>query len=404
VNNRSDNPWFSRFAWLTAITTWLLIGLGGLVTSKGVGMAVPDWPTSYGYNMFLFPISQWVGGIFYEHTHRLLASLVGVLTAILTAWVWIRESAGWPRRCALAFIICGLGLMGVRTQGMFIAMAIAAAIGVILCVSRAVSAGRPLRWWVGVAFCGVIVQGVLGGLRVTAMADGIGIFHGTLAQLFLVLITLIALSTGRMWARIRERTGSHSMPSSVRLLLVVTTLAILGQLMLGAGMRHQHAGLAVPDFPAAYGGIYPATDPESIARYNSQRIDHREPNEIRPLDIHLHMAHRANALILVFLVPFAAVRLKRALDGRLPGVAFLANVWIALLAVQVVLGIVTVLKDKPADIATLHVMVGALCLGAGAVLVRVSHEFSVAAQKSVMQSPARPNAGSSTGAPEQALS
>src|SRR5215471_4066415 len=79
--------WRHRFALLTAAATFLLIGVGGLVTSHGAGMAVPDWPNTYGYNMFFFPVSQWVGGIFYEHTHRLLASAVGLLTAILTIWL-----------------------------------------------------------------------------------------------------------------------------------------------------------------------------------------------------------------------------------------------------------------------------------------------------------------------------
>ena len=67
-------PGLHRFAVLTAVATLGLVGIGGLVTSHGAGMAVPDWPNTYGYNMFFFPISQWVGGIFYEHTHRLAAS------------------------------------------------------------------------------------------------------------------------------------------------------------------------------------------------------------------------------------------------------------------------------------------------------------------------------------------
>ena len=67
-----NNIWLHRFAVLTAAATLFLIWMGGLVTSHGVGMAVPDWPTTYGYNMFFFPFSQWVGGVFYEHSHRLI--------------------------------------------------------------------------------------------------------------------------------------------------------------------------------------------------------------------------------------------------------------------------------------------------------------------------------------------
>src|SRR5438445_13129383 len=84
MSDSSINPWLHRFALLTALATLALIGVGGLVTSHGVGMAVPDWPTTYGYNLFLFPVSKWVGGIFYEHTHRLMASVVGLLVVGLT--------------------------------------------------------------------------------------------------------------------------------------------------------------------------------------------------------------------------------------------------------------------------------------------------------------------------------
>jgi cytochrome c oxidase assembly protein subunit 15 len=139
------HPWLDRFAWFTAAATFLLLGLGGLVTSHEAGLAVPDWPTSYGYNMFLFPMRFWQCNIFYEHTHRLLASFVGLLTSILAVWLWLRESRSWLR-------------------------------------------------WLGVsAFLAILLQGLLGGLRVTLLKDEIGIFHAALAQSFFVLVTLIAL-------------------------------------------------------------------------------------------------------------------------------------------------------------------------------------------------------------------
>src|SRR5205809_7872385 len=98
----TPNSWLNRFAWLTCVTTLLLICSGGMVTSKGVGLAVPDWPTTFGYNMFLFPVSKWVGGIFFEHTHRLIASTVGVLAIILAVWLWRCESRQWLRNLGLA--------------------------------------------------------------------------------------------------------------------------------------------------------------------------------------------------------------------------------------------------------------------------------------------------------------
>src|ERR1700758_1995058 len=100
ASNQSTSPWLHRFSVFTAVAILALVGAGGLVTSHGAGMAVPDWPTTYGYNMFFFPVSQWVGGIFYEHTHRLMASLVGLLVVGLTRWL-----GGAPSRLPLAIIV-----------------------------------------------------------------------------------------------------------------------------------------------------------------------------------------------------------------------------------------------------------------------------------------------------------
>src|ERR1700738_4265372 len=99
--------WLHRFAWFTSIATLFLICSGGMVTSKGVGLAVPDWPTTFGYNMFLFPVSKWVGGIFFEHTHRLVASTVGLLTIVLAIWLWRVDRRGWLTHlgfCALTAV------------------------------------------------------------------------------------------------------------------------------------------------------------------------------------------------------------------------------------------------------------------------------------------------------------
>src|SRR6185436_15802091 len=91
--------WLHRFAVLTTLATLGLIVIGGLVTSHGVGLAVPDWPNSYGYNMFAFPISKWWGwgGIRYEHSHRLMATFVGLLTTVLAVWLWVRETSARER-------------------------------------------------------------------------------------------------------------------------------------------------------------------------------------------------------------------------------------------------------------------------------------------------------------------
>ena len=123
-----------------------LLGLGGVVTTKGVGMAVPDWPTTYGDHMFFFPYSKWMAGIFDEHSHRLWASLVGMLAAAFAIWVWVRDSAGRQRWVGVAAMIAGLGLMGVRTPAVFVIVA-CACVGVIAyAIPRAIRDPKRLRW------------------------------------------------------------------------------------------------------------------------------------------------------------------------------------------------------------------------------------------------------------------
>lgn len=310
-----DQRW-GHYAALTALATLGLIALGGLVTSHGAGMAVPDWPTTYGYNMFLFPISQWVGGIFYEHTHRLYASVVGLMTVVLA-----------------------LGLH----------------------VSRAPRVVVRLGW---AALVLVVVQGVLGGLRVTLMKDKIGVLHASLAQVFLVLLVLIALFLSRGWMRWRE--GGIRVSSGLRTLMMGVTVLIFLQLILGATMRHQHAGLAVPDFPLAYGRIWPPTDDAFLHGVNAARVDTRDFHPILPFHVYLHMAHRGLGLLLAGLVVWAAWRLRRETGGG-SGPGRLAVLWVVLIGVQVLLGAITVWSNKAADMATAHVVVGALCLAVGVI-------------------------------------
>ncbi|MBI3851008.1 MAG: COX15/CtaA family protein [Verrucomicrobia bacterium] len=323
MKRSTENRWLSRFAFLTALATLFLVGLGGVVTSKGVGMAVPDWPNTFGENMFLFPFSKWVGGVFYEHSHRLVASGVGMLTTILAVWLWLKESRRW------------------------------------------------LRWLGVAAFLAVILQGVLGGLRVVFDRYGwgteLGIFHATMAQLFFVLICSIALFTTRWWQNLTVDRYASDRQGRLRYYFLATTFLILGQLMLGATMRHQHAGLAIPDFPLAYGKVWPAMDAESVAVYNQNRIEVQGDNPITAFQVGLQMVHRIMAVAILLAVVFSLRQGVRHRGWRSP-LTRLSCVWLGLIAMQIALGAATIWSDKKVDVTTAHVAVGALSLVNGALL------------------------------------
>ena len=111
-----------RFAKLVVACTVLLILAGSLVTSHDAGLSVPDWPTSYGWNMFTFPPSMWVANIFYEHGHRLIASTVGALTIILAMWLWLADPRPWLRWFGVAALgaIIAQGVLGGLTVLLFL--------------------------------------------------------------------------------------------------------------------------------------------------------------------------------------------------------------------------------------------------------------------------------------------
>jgi len=188
------SAWLHRLALLTASVTLVLIFVGGLVTNTGSALAVPDWPTTFGYSMFLYPWSRMVGGIFYEHSHRLIGSVVGILTVTLAVWMWIEEPRRW------------------------------------------------LRWLGAVALVAVIVQGVLGGLRVILLSAGttIAIIHGCLAQAFFALTVSLALFTSPGWTQESEQIPVAEAGPLKRLSLLTTGLIAL-QIIVGAILTH--AGL-----------------------------------------------------------------------------------------------------------------------------------------------------------------
>src|SRR6516225_6753573 len=312
------NRLLHRFAFLVACSVLVLICSGGLVTSHEAGLAVPDWPNSFGYSMFLFPVSRWVGGVFFEHTHRLIASGVGLLTLLL---------------CGITFVI---------------------------------EQRRWVRWLTGIAVFAVIVQGILGGLRVTEHSALLGLFHGCLAQSFFCLTATIALVTSRFWTDLRAAADVDAI-RRLRSWTIGVTVMIFVQLAMGASMRHSHTGLSIPDFPTAYGGILPPLDATSIAAINEVRVSKEAQPPITAGLILLQYFHRIWAVAILIALHSVAVRMirQRELASR---IRFAARLWIVLVIAQIALGAWTVWSNKAADVATAHVFVGALTLMTGVLL------------------------------------
>jgi cytochrome c oxidase assembly protein subunit 15 len=304
-------PWVHAVAFLGVIATFLLIVVGGLVTSKGAGMSVPDWPTTYGYNMFLFPYSKWVGGIFWEHSHRLLATGIGLITLVLAGVTFLKERRGWVK---------GLAVLAVLL---------------------------------------VCVQGVLGGKRVTLSWDQLGIFHALLAQSFLGLLMVITAVTGKgflagSWFHDRAA-------ASLRWLVVAGLLLTYFQLGVAATIRHQHAPLAIRDFPAAYGQLIPDTSEDALAKINAAREqDHIAP--VSAMQIDLQLAHRAGAVLLLLVVILLAVSAS-SLTPLGHWMRSWSLLWVGAILLQILLGGITIWSNKAADVATSHMALGALLTG-----------------------------------------
>ena len=197
--------WTGLFAKVAVVATFLLVVAGGLVTSNEAGLAVVDWPNTFGYNMFLYPLARMTGGVYYEHAHRLFGALVGLTTVVLAVLLQRCDDRGWVRR---------LG-------------------------------------WAAVAM--VVVQGILGGLRVTGRFTlddvrlepniTLAVVHGALAQVFLGTVVALAVFSSRRW-----RSGEAVERRTVRLdrILYATLVGLLvAQIVLGAVQRHLDRGLTV---------------------------------------------------------------------------------------------------------------------------------------------------------------
>ena len=287
-----------RFALLTAWATFFLILVGGLVTSTGSGLAVPDWPLSFGR---LFP--PMVGGVLYEHGHRMVAAFVGALTLVLTIWICLRETRGWVRGLAVA------------------------------------------------AFLALLLQGALGGITVLfLLPTAVSVAHALLAHAFFCLTVALAAVTGPRGGDL-ARPAAAEVRLSLRRLCALTTAVVYGQLILGAVVRHTGAGLAIPDFPLAFGGLVPPMDNPAVV---------------------IHFLHRLGAVAVTACIVWTlawVVRRHREEATLLRPALGMAG----LLILELTLGALTIWTERAVLPTTGHVAVGGAILATSLLLTLRSY-------------------------------
>jgi heme a synthase len=313
-----------RYAALLVGCTFLLLLAGGLVTSHCAGLSVPDWPTTYGWSMFTFPFSKWVGGIVYEHGHRLIASTVGFLTIGLAAWIWLAERRRWMKRLAI------------------------------------------------LALAAVVTQGVLGGVTVLMKLPlAVSVAHAGLAQIFFCLAVSIALFTSAGW---QSAYGGAATPddAGLRRITAATTAAVYLQILMGAAMRHTmiaecvSAGAAIPDFPLAFGRLVP---PMPL---------------LGTWPVAIHFAHRVGALAVAIFIGTTLATVFRRHASR-PELLKPATLLALLALTQITLGGLVVLSGRDPVINTLHVGLGALVLATSLVLTLRAHRGRFAAPEAARE-------------------
>lgn len=309
----SKSVWLHRFAFFTACLTFPLIFVGGLVKSHEAGLSVPDWPTTYGYNMFTFPLHWMVGGIFYEHGHRLYASAVGFCILVLAFWMWRSEPRKWVKQ---------------------------------------------LGWYSLLAVC---VQGALGGLTVyLLLPTWNSTAHAALAQITFCLTVAMSMVTRKDWNDNVVKVSDEE-AEKLRKATFITVGAIFFQLILGAVMRHEEAGLAIETFPLADGKLIP---------------------DFTSVGVALNFAHRLWAIVVGVLIwrtgLLALKEAKRFSSYRRPAIAGMV-----LVIFQISLGAATIWSAKDPNWTSLHVVGGAAVLASQFMLVvRVWHVTRPIAERS----------------------
>jgi cytochrome c oxidase assembly protein subunit 15 len=311
--------WLHRFAKVLVAATFLLVLAGGLVTTTGSGLAVRDWP-SYGWAFFTVPRSAWGAGFVYQHGHRLIATIVGLLTVILVGWMRRSEPRRWVRLLAMA----SFGL--------------------------------------------IILQGALGGLAVvTALPPAVSIAHASLALLFFCATVALALFTSSGWLRAyrtatpatqdqgapvdRDLASANAVAADLflRRLAIATAIIVYVQVLISAVVRHLDAGLAIPDYPLAFGRLVPP------------------PVLLASAPVAAHFAHRLWAVVSTVAIFLTAWRIWTRHPERLE-LLNPAGTVAGLVLVEIALGGLVVMTGRNLEIDTAHLAAGALILATSVVI------------------------------------
>ena len=329
-----------RLAAAAAFLTVVLIVAGGVVTNTDSGLACPDWPTCFGS-----PMPRMVGSVAVEHTHRLIATAVGLCTVALVVLTLRRARQGSLAAALAAFsaLILGASFWAGRVKHLsdeLPPMALAlVALGYAGCAWTIRKARETDGKLAAAALTVVLFQGLLGGLTVLyRLPTLVLVMHLGTSMIFLGIALLLALRLGDWAARAPAPRG----------ILWATALAVYLQILLGATVRHTGAGLVCVDVPYCRGELWPAG--------------------VHPM-VHLHMAHRALALVVLALVCWSSLRLFRSNSHLVRALAWAAP---ALVIVQIALGVLTIVTFKGLVPVTAHLLVAALLLADFVALLAVT--------------------------------
>ena len=312
--------WLRRLSKLTVFSTLFLIFAGALVKSHEVGLSVPDWPTTYGKQMFAYPVSEMVGGIFYEHGHRMVATIVGFFTMVQAIWLGFSQEPQWLKK--IGFFALGM----------------------------------------------VILQGLFGGITVLFfLPPPVSIIHGILAQTFFMITIVLAYGLSIERSKRTEISGS----SGVKRGAVIMCGLVYVQLILGALMRHTASGMAIPDFPTMGGLWIPTFSETMIHNINSTLFD-LDIDPVSRGQVIIHFIHRLGAIIVTGSIGFFGYKYGSfAKENKLVFAAMVSIIGIVIL--QFSLGAITVLSERSPYIASFHVVTGAALLGACTLFILRTH-------------------------------